>query len=369
MFVVLTLLVFTRFDEKPSFRSGLLLGLSLGLACMSHFMAVFLFAGLALYMAVTGRLKGDHLRYGALAAVVALVIVSPWIYREFFFLKRIHAVEAARRPVVYRMEGIGPPAIMSYPYALFAFATGFSYGPDLRELHETASVSVLLGRYGPQIAVASLMFGAVAVAGMIRLLRERRASLYICVLAATIGLVTAAAVLKIKVLNARYLMCAFPVFMAILANGIPRARAAGLASIAALCALMLLSVRDYHFESRFARDDIRGAVEIMAVEGRPGDLILAPGMDPVVRYYYTGDRPVESVYAALLDREGIERKLRRMTEGRKRVWLLRCRPWDTDAEGHVIRFFDEGMSLDEDFELPGVSLRLYNANPPAVDTP
>jgi uncharacterized membrane protein len=369
MFIVLSLLAFSRFNEKPSFRSGLLLGIALGLACMSHFMAVFLCAGLALYMAVTGRLKGDHLRYGALAAAVALVIVSPWIYREFFFLRRIHEVEAARRPVVYRMEGAGPPVIMSYPYALFAFAMGFSYGPDLRELHETASVSHLLGRYGPQITVAALIFGSVAVAGIFRLLRERRAALYICVLAATIGLVTAAAILKIKVINARYLMCAFPLFIAILSNGIPRARAAGIASISALCTLMLISVWSYHFEPKYARDDIRGAVAIIAAAGMPGDLILAPGMDPVVRYYYRGDRPVESIYAAHLDREGIERKLLRMTEGRTRVWLLRCRPWDTDAEGHIAAFFDDGMILDGESELPGVSLRLYEARPPAVDTP
>jgi len=363
MFVVLSLLAFSRFDEKPSFRSGLLLGLALGLACLSHFMAIFLCAGLALYMAVTGRLRGDHLRYGSLAAVVALVIVSPWIYREFFFLKRIRAIEAARRPVVYRMEGAGPSALMSYPYGLFAFAMGFSYGPDLRELHEAVSASSLLGRHGLKILLAALLFGTAAVAGMIRLLRERRAALYICVLAATIGLVTAAAILKIKVLNARYLMCAFPLFIAIVAHGIPRARIAGIVVGAALCLLMLFSVGGYYFEPRYARDDIREAVRIISDADMPGDLILAPGMAPMLRHYYRGNRPVESIYAAHLDRDRIEMKLRRMTEGRRRVWLLRCRPWDTDAGGHIMGFFEAGMSLSAKHELPGVSLHLYEIIP------
>lgn len=369
MFVVLSLLAFSRFDEKPSFRSGLLLGLALGLACLSHFMAIFLCAGLALYMAVTGRLKGDHLRYGSLAAVVALVIVSPWIYRQLFFLKRIRAIEAARRPVVYRMEGAGPSSLMSYPYGLFAFAMGFSYGPDLRELHEAVSASSLLGRYGLKIVLAAFLFGTAAITGMVRLLKERRAALYICVLAATIGLVTVAAILKIKVLNARYLMCAFPIFIAIIAHGIPRARIAGIAMGSALCLLMLFSVSDYFFEPRYARDDIREAVRIISDADMPGDLILAPGMGPVVRHYYRGPRPVESIYAAHLDRDGIDKKLRRMTEGRRRVWLLSCRPWDTDAEGHVMEYFETGMSLSAKDELPGVSLRLYEAIPGAVDTP
>jgi uncharacterized membrane protein len=369
MFVVLSLLAFSRFDEKPSFRSGLLLGLSLGLACLSHFMAVFVCVGLALYMAVTGRLKGDHLRYGSLAAVVALVIVSPWIYRELFYLKRIRATEAARLPVVYRMEGAGPTALMSYPYGLFAFAMGFSYGPDLRELHEAVSASSLMGRYGLKIGLAALLFGTAAVAGMVRLVRERRAALYLCVLAATIGLVTVAALLKIKVLNARYLMCAFPLFIAIVAHGIPRSRIAGIATSAALCFLMLFSVSDYYFDPRYARDDIREAVRIISDADLPGDLILAPGMELAVRHYYRGTRPVESIYAAHLDRDGIEIKLRGMMEGRRRVWLLSCRPWDTDAEGYIMEYFEAGMSLSAKHELPGISLRLYGPLPSAVDTP
>ncbi len=369
MFIVLSLLAFSRFDENPSFRTGLLLGLVLGLACLSHFMAVFLCAGLALYMAVTGRLRGDYLRYGALAAFVTLVIVSPWIYRELFFIGRIRAVEASSRPIVYRMEGSGPSVLMAYPYGLFAFAMGFSYGPDLRELHEVASVPSLLGRHGLQIAIAALLFGAAAVAGLGRLFRERRAALYICVLSATIGLVTAAAILKIKVLNVRYLMCAFPLLIAIIAHGIPRARTAGVAAASALCALMLFSVMHYHFEPKYARDDIRGAVEIISDADIPGDVIFAPGMEPVVRYYYRGSRPVESIYAAHLDRDGIGVKLRRMTEGRRRVWLIGCRAWDTDAEGHIADYLETGMSRSAEYSLPGVSLVLYEVLPVPIDTP
>ncbi len=369
MFIVLSLLAFSRFDEKPSLRSGLLLGLALSLACLSHYMAVFLCAGLALYMAVTGRLKGDHLRYGALAAFVTLVIVSPWIYRELFFIRRIQAVEASSRPIVYRMEGYGPSALMAYPYVLFAFAMGFSYGPDLRELHEAASVPSLLGRYGPQIALAALLFGAAAVAGLGRLFRERKAALYICVLLATIGLVTVAAILKIKVLNARYLMCAFPLFIAIIAHGIPRARTARIVALSTLCALMLFSVIYYHFEPRYARDDIRGAVGIISDADMPGDVILAPGMEPAVRHYYRGNRPVESIYAAHLDRDSIGEKLRRMTEGRRRIWLLDCRPWDTDAEGYIADHLETGMIRSAEYSLPGVLLVLYEVLPVSVDTP
>jgi 4-amino-4-deoxy-L-arabinose transferase-like glycosyltransferase len=369
MFVVLSLLAFRVFDEKPSFRSGLLLGLSLGLACMSHFMAVFLCAGLALYMAVTGRLRGDRLRFGALAALVALVIVSPWIYRQLFFLRRIRAIDAAKRPVVYRMEGAGPSVLLAYPYGLFAFAMGFSYGPDLRELHRVAGASAVLGKYGVQIATAALLFGAASAAGLARLLRDRKAALHLCMLASTVGLVTLAAVLKIKVLNARYLMCAFPVFIAVVAHGIPRRGWGRYAAAAALCVLMLVSVRNYHFEKRFWRDDIRGAVELISEGERPGDLILAPGMEPAVSYYYDGARPVETVYAPHLDEAGVAEALDWMTGGRRRIWLVRVRPWDSDAQDHILDYLDSRMTMEAEHDLPGVRLVLYRAAAASIDTP
>ena len=267
------------------------------------------------------------------------------------------------------MEGSGPSALMSYLYSLFAFAMGFSFGPDLRELHEASSVSSLLGRYGLQIVAAAILFGAASAAGVVRLLKERRAALYICVLASIFGLVAVAAILRIKVLNARYLMCAFPVFIAIVAYGIPRGRLTGIAAGSVLVLIMLFSVSNYHFVPRYARDDMRGAVRIISEDARPGDLILAPGMARAVRYYYEGKRPVESVYAAHLDREGIDRKLHGMTEGRRRVWLLSSRPWDTDAGGHIVAWFGSGTVLLAEYELPGISLRLYEMAPGDIDTP
>jgi hypothetical protein len=314
MFVVLSLLAFSHFDEKPSLRSGLLLGLSLGLACLSH--------------------------------------------------------EAARRPVVYRMEeGGAPPVLMAYLYGLYAFAVGFSWGPDLRELHEAATASSVFARYAPHIAAAAVVFGAAAAAGLTRLVRERRSAVHICVLAATVGLVTAAALLKIKVLNARYLMCAFPVFIVMVANGIPREGKWRAATLAALSLLMILSAGNYYFRPRYARDDFRGAARIIAEADMPGDLILAPGMEPVVSHYYDGRRPVESIYAPHLDREAVTARLDRMTEGRRRVWLVSARPWDTDAGGDIRRYFEAGMNLSARHELPGISLQLYEAAPGGVDTP
>ena len=126
-----------------------------------------------------------------------------------------------------------------------------------------AGASAVLGKYGVQIAAAALLFGAASAAGLARMLRERKAALNLCILASTVGLVTLAAVLKIKVLNARYLMCAFPVFIAVVAHGIPRRGWGRYAAAAALCVLMLVErgLLDL-YESDFDARWIERALEV-----------------------------------------------------------------------------------------------------------
>lgn len=358
MLTVLSLLAFRVFVDRPSARTGMLLGLSLGLACLSHFMALFLCAAFALHLVLTGRARGAHLRYGLLAAAAVLVIVSPWIYRELFYLRRIRMTDPGSRPVVYRMEEGRFPTLMSYPYALYAFAAGFSFGPDLRELHTFTSTGALLRRHATEIAAVSVVFGGLFMLGALRLYRERRLALFFSILVVTTAMATAAAVMKIKVLNVRYLMIAFPAFMAVTACGVPRGRIAGRLLSGAACGLMLISAASYHLVPRFARDDVRGAVRLIERAERAGDLVFVPGMEPVVRWYYRGGRPVESIYAPLLDREEIERRIAGMAEGRRRIWYLRCRQWDTDAEGHIRGFLTGTMRPAGEWRLPGVTLYL-----------
>lgn len=359
MMTVLSLIAYRHFVERPTARSGLLLGLSLGLACLSHFMALFLCAALAVHLVCTGRARGAHLRYGLMAAGIAAVIVSPWIYRQIFYLRRLRMIDPGIKPVIYRMEEGRFPPLMSYPYALYAFSVGFSFGPDLRELHTFTSTWTLMRRYLPHIVLVAGVFGALSVQGAIRLLRERRLSLPLSILAVTFLLVTAVAVMKIKVLNVRYLMVAFPAYISLVACGVPRGRLSGAFWLGAACALMLFSTASYHLVPRYARDDIGGAIRAIARRDEAGDLILAPGMEPVVRWYYRGDRPVESIYAPGLDRQRLEQRLDRMTEGRRRVWYLRCRPWDTDPEGHVRGYLFRTMRPAGFWDFPGVRVYLF----------
>ena len=222
MMTVVSLIAYRLFVDRPSPRNATLLGIALGLACLSHLMALFLCAGFAMHLLTTRRARGPHLRWGILAAAIALVIVSPWIYRQLFFLQRIQETEPSARAIIYRMEEGRFPPLLSYPYAVYAFATGFSFGPDLRELRASLSTGALMKRYALEIGVATVVFGAALIGGIARLRRQRRLALFVSIPAATIVLVTLAAALKIKVFNARYLTPAFPVFIAVLACGAVR---------------------------------------------------------------------------------------------------------------------------------------------------
>jgi mannosyltransferase len=55
-----------------------------------------------------------------------------------------------------------------------------------------------------------------------------------------------------------------------------------------------LSLRNYYFDPRYARDDYRGIARYVEAAGRDGDAIIlnAPGQEEIFGYYYEGDLPI-----------------------------------------------------------------------------
>jgi len=268
LFVVVTLIAFDRFLRSPSAKTGALLGVSLGLTCLSHFSGLFLGPALLVYVAVTRRLRGSHLRYGLLAAAIAAAIVSPWVYREIVFLRTIRVFDVSTLPVEQRYRGELTLSAWSYPYILYAFATGYSFGPDLRELHYVKSGIELFARHRLEIVVTAALFGWLFVSGLIRSARRGQFAFFATVLLVSVLSLTVVARFNMKVFNVRYLACAFPFFVTLIAYGLPARRGARIAIAAAACAVMLVSDGNYYFVGRYARDDMRGAASIVSQIGR-----------------------------------------------------------------------------------------------------
>ncbi|MCK4237051.1 MAG: glycosyltransferase family 39 protein [Candidatus Krumholzibacteria bacterium] len=361
MFVIVSLIYFTRFLASPSLGRGAVLGVILALTCLSHFSGVFLCLAFLVYLVITRRLRGRCLRSGALAAFIVLLIVSPWVYREITFLGGIRVVDISTIPVGERLRGELTLSVWSYPYALYAFSVGYSFGPSLQELHLIDSALELLRSHALEILMTIFLFGGLILSGFVRSAREKRLALFLTVVIVSVISVTVITMLNIKVFNVRYLTSAFPVFITLIVFGLPSGKLEKYALVVAVAAIMLISDWNYHFVPRYARDDIKGAVNVIMEFEDEGDLILVlvPGVVNVFKYYYTGSNKIEAFHTKYVSRERIEDGIKRCAEVYPRIWYVRCRHWDNDRDDMLLMLLSSEDLKVESWEFSGVLVNLF----------
>jgi uncharacterized membrane protein len=359
LFAVLALIAFERFRADPTARSGAFLGVAFACACLSHFSAIFLGAAFFVYLVCSGRLRGAHLRFGALAAAIALVMISPWIYREIWFLRQIHVVDISTLPVEERLRGELTLSRWSYPYALFAFSSGYSLGPGLRELHLVTTATGLFAKHAIAIGATGIVFGGLLVSGIVRSARRGHLGLFLAVILVTVASATVVTAFNIKVFNVRYLMCAFPLYIALVAYGLPSGKRARILAGAAVCALMLVSDGNYFFNPRYERENVRDAVAVVMKSEEKGDLIIAPAVEQVFAHYYRGSNTIRFVDPSSLGEAGADAEITRGFASHTRIWYLRSRNWDKDPDDILLRSLPARGEIAHTWTAPGVDLSLY----------
>ena len=356
---LLALIAFERFHARPTTRTGVLLGTVLALACLVHFSALFLGAAFVVYLALTGRFRGDHLRFGALAAGIVLLLISPWIYRELSFLRQIHVVGISTLSAGERLRGDLTLSRWSYPYSLYAFSAGYSLGPSLRELHLGAPTFALFERHAAAIGSTLVVFGGLLVSGMVRSARSGRLVFFLSVILVSIASVTVITAFNVKVFNVRYLMCAFPLYVALVVHGLPSGRPARFLVAVAACGLMIVSDVNYHFNAKYAREDVRGAAGIVMGQEAKGDLVLAPGVEEVFAHYYRGPNATLFIEPAHLGESGVDAAVDGYFASHTRIWHLRTRNWDKDPGDILTKVLLRRGTPAGSWELAGVVLTLY----------
>jgi hypothetical protein len=337
-------------------------------AILSNFTAAFSFVAHALsFFRRVGVSRATMARFGAVALLLA-VLISPWIYRVDTYVDfgrlavpvrpgQLDAGERLRGDTTFRLEAV--------PYAAFAYSVGFTLGPSLRELHDTATFTSVVAKHGLTVAWVAVWFGALLALGIIRGARAYgrwavvEPLLYIAIpLAATMVLNWQNA----KAFNVRYVLVGLPMYVALLAVGAAslrrlRALLAG-AMIVGTCAA---SLWNHYMDPAYAKEDVRAAVR--AVEERivPGECILAPTVWQIVEVYASGDAPVLNVYGS--PESVMQDQLAHLFVQCDSFWYLRARPWVDDPDGRVRAEIEGRYVRVESLEFPGVSAIHYSRKP------
>jgi 4-amino-4-deoxy-L-arabinose transferase-like glycosyltransferase len=258
--------------------------------------------------------------------------------------------------------------LLALPYTFFAFSTGFSLGPSLRELHVSHSLAALLP-YVLILSTSALLFGTLFILGITSVGRqsETRKFLLSWLAVPILGALSISALIPGLAYNVRYVAMGFPAYIFILALGIASLRRPfmQMALFTAVLAINGLSLANYYHNPRYSREDARSAARYLEAEAHAGDIIAVVGNATALRYYYHGSLPIVGwgkttfhSQAALID------PLQELSRDHEQLWLVETRPWEADPEGLVKTVLNESYQLREHKALPGVDIYSYRLHRP-----
>ena len=319
--------------------------------------------------AAAGALRASRLRRARQAAIAVAVLGAlalPWAPQALrtWDWQRLHPGRAAAAGET-ALRGATTFHAAAVPFALHAFAVGYTLGPSLRELRADPSVSTLV-RHAGEVALTTLVFGTLGVLGVVALRRRRRLTDFLLWLAVPVLVVSWFAISNFKVFHPRYLAVASPAFLlaiaAALADLRPRPRALLAGAVLALWAVSLA----HHFGAPgYGKEDQRGAAALVTVRAARDESVIAVNtIDPML-YYYHGPAPLTPFWLGFAaDPATLERRLGEALPNRRGAWVVLSRPEDLDPRGRFANLMDARYPDAERFAFEGV--RVWHVPPGAA---
>jgi hypothetical protein len=286
-------------------------------------------------------------------------------WQELFAKLANSAEQSSALPPMERLStgGARQFTMMALPYTFFAFSTGFSLGPSVRELQVSRSLAALWPHMFP-IALCGLVFGSLFLLGLGALWRQPEGGklLITWLVVPIVGALGISALMPSMAYNVRYVAMTLPAYIFILAAGITRFRrpTVQVGLMAAVLLINALSLANYYHNPRYSREDARSAAAYLESSTGPGDVIVAVGNPTALQYYFRGKSPIITWRTTLInDLSALAARLQEGGEAHHRVWLVAIRPWEGSPNARTKAAFDEMYRFIRGKELPGVEVSLY----------
>ncbi|MBK8166034.1 MAG: glycosyltransferase family 39 protein [bacterium] len=315
-------------------------------ACvLSNLSGLFLWGAMALSMAFVDRPRQGRDRVlVTLAFGCVLLVAMPWLLQAAGIWAVDRIVPGMATGDALRGETTFAPAAL--PYTLLSFLYGYSLGPSLAELHRPDRLDLVRAAL-PLLSVAGLAAVVALAFGLGRRPDRSRARLLIWILVPTLILL-ALALRNVKPWNPRYVSVVLPFVLLLVARGlVSLPRAAGAITATVLLGLTVWSLGAGRSDPRYAREDVREAVRVVAAAAAPGDPVLVPVVTGVYEYYDRGRRPLIHTYgrARLAGAAEADAFCAEALAGRDRCWVVLAREWDFDPGAQLTAALGRSGSL------------------------
>jgi mannosyltransferase len=358
---------FHRMIARESRSDTVAYVLGIALAALSNFSAAFIYAvHSVLYIARRG-LTGRRVLRWIIISLAVLLLISPWVYRIYVVIDvpaLVTPVKPGELAVEQRLRGettITPSAV---PYLFYVFSVGATLGPSTRELHFETTLSSVLKEHGLWILWVAILFGFLSITGTLRIWREHRGRAVQALLYIVVPLVLLLAITwqNAKPFNVRYMLVSLPAYVCLVAAGL-QALTASWKRVAAILVFVTLAISlgNFYFNSRYAKEDVEGAVRYVESHIEEGECVLAPTVTEVFAYYFGKPNAVHRVSASTgISREVLDERLGRYLADCPVVWYVRAREWDNDPDGLLLAALEQLYGDTTTVKgLTGIQIRRY----------
>lgn len=300
-----------HYVDRGRLRDGALFALLSILSLYTHYYGAFVLVGANLF--ALGELRRDRgrlLRWIAIQGVIALAFL-PWIVN-------LLGVGFGRGQVFRRF------LFTQVPYSFLRFGLGYGLLP--LSVEAKRDVAAFAARNLPLLALTFGAFGYLLVRGARRARGAARRFFLIYLVAPF--LLALLVSLRFNLISERYLIVAFPFFLALVAAGFGGKGWVGRIASAAALLLTFAGLGGHHFNPRAGKTQWRGAAALVRERGEPEDVVLlAPSfIDLPFRYYYEKEGRSPLPVHGLQRREEFDRgRFEREWEaigGAPRFWLV-----------------------------------------------
>ncbi|MDI6807933.1 MAG: glycosyltransferase family 39 protein [Candidatus Eisenbacteria bacterium] len=296
------------------------------------------------------------------ANVFIALLLIPWIWGMIGRVEFHRLVRTAPYLESEMLRGETTFTPLAIPYTFYNFSIGYTLGPSLRELHESVGFSAFR-HYLPVLLAAALGFSVASVAGIVSLRKRRRLllALLLWILVPAV-FVSFFAIKNFKPFNPRYVMVAFPAYLALVAEGVRRIKPLFIRPILAvlIAATMGLSLWNYYQVPRHGKEDFRSAANKLKADFHPDDIVFAEGTFEPLIYYCGSGFPLSPIYPEVMsDQKRLMGLIEERTAGKKRIWLVTSRLWTCDPDRRIETLFRELFVLKEESFFEGIQLFLF----------
>lgn len=334
------------------------------------------------FVVFTAAVFASHtlgLAFVAFTAAVVLLEVPRAQWREW--RSAFAATGVLMLPAIYRVITFTPDAatyrhttsvLLNVPYAIWSFASGYSLGPSVTELHEVSQRTAVVARHAALIIAVLALFSAHFFYGALQLWRKhlRLAQVVGAWFLFPMSLALVGPIVTVHPFNVRYAILAFPPFVMLIVLGASELKWRWMRSAAwaAMAIVSVVALYGYYFEPRYYRDDNRAGASFIASHATGHDLLVvgAPYTAPNLAYYGAGygtrllpyplgDQEVDSARVAS--------DLNAMLGDHHRFWLFLSRTYDSDPHGYLQRYCEEHFQRDLAYSGPGVRVVRYEVAP------